>query len=75
MQNEHPVDRFARRIRGAVVFLAAICLPVFLVSYGWMLVLAYYAWPGWAFAIAVGSQILGWLGVSALFDSRQERRR
>lgn len=62
----------AVKLRPALIVLAALALPVFLLSYGGMLFLAFYAWPGWVFAIAVAAQIAGWLGISALFDSRNE---
>ena len=71
MQHSHPIDRLAVKLRPAIVWLAVLCLPVFLLSYGGMLFLAFYAWPGWVFAIAVAAQIVGWLGISALFDKRR----
>ena len=70
MHHSHPIDRLAVKLRPAMIVLAALAFPVFLISYGWMIVLAFYAWPGWAFAIAVASQVVGWLGISALLDKR-----
>lgn len=74
MQNEHPIDRFARRIRGAVVLLAMASLPIFLFSYGWMLKDALATWPLWASIPAIVAQIAVWLGIASLLDIRQERQ-
>lgn len=74
MQKKHPIDRFARRIRGAVVLLAIASLPVFLFSYGWMLKDALATWPLWASLPAIAAQIAVWLGIASLLDIRQERQ-
>lgn len=74
MQHTHPIDRLAVKLRSAIILLSALSLPVFLISYGWMIFLAFHAWSGWAFSISVVAQVLGWLGISALFDIRQERQ-
>jgi hypothetical protein len=73
MQNEHPIDRFARRIRGVVVILAVACLPVCLVSYGWMLKEALATWPLWASIPATVAQIVVWMGIASLIDAREDR--
>lgn len=54
--------------------LAVLSAPVFLISYGFMLKHALTTWPWWASAITIAAHITGWLGISALLDSRQERR-
>ncbi len=74
MQNEHPIDRFARSVRGPVVVLAAICLPVCLLSYGWMVKSAIETWPLWASIPAIVAQIVVFLGIASLLDTRQERK-
>lgn len=74
MEHTHPLDRLGVKLRGLLAFLAIPALPVFLFSYVKMLSLAYYAWPGWLFAIALAAHLVGWLGISALFDSLKERR-
>jgi len=74
MDYKHPVDRMAVKLRPVLAVLAVLAFPVFLFSYAKMIALAYYAWPGWLFAIALGSHLVGWLGLSALFDIQQERQ-
>lgn len=74
MRYSHPIDRLAVKLRPALAVLAVVAFPVFLFSYAQMLIAAYYTWSGWAFAIALGSHLVGWLGISALFDSLKERR-
>lgn len=74
MQHAHPVDRLAKKLRPALAVLAALAFPVFLFSYAQMIIAAYYSWAGWAFSIALGSHLLGWLGLSALLDSLRERQ-
>lgn len=74
MENEHPLDRFGRRIRGPVTFLAALCLPICLFSYGWMVKTALETWPLWASIPAVLSHFTVMLGLASLIDSRQERQ-
>lgn len=74
MEYSHPVDRFARRIRGVLFVLAALCLPVCLISYGWMLKEALTTWPLWASIPATVAQIVVWLGIASLLDIRQERQ-
>jgi hypothetical protein len=73
MQHKHPLDRLGVALRKPLAILAIPAFPIFLFSYGKMLADAYYAWPGWLWAIALVSQIVGWLGISALFDSLKER--
>ena len=74
MRYTHPIDRLVVMLRPAIAVLAVLALPVLLFSYGKMLAMAYYAWPGWAFALTIAAHLMGWLGISALFDSQQERR-
>jgi hypothetical protein len=70
----HPIDRLIVNLRPAIAVLAVLAFPVFLFSYAQMLIAAYQSWSGWAFAIALASHVVGWLGISALFDSLQERQ-
>jgi hypothetical protein len=74
MQSEHPIDRAARRIRGPITILAGLCLPVCLLSYGWMVKTALETWPLWASIPAVLSHIIAALGLASLLDIQQERR-
>ena len=74
MEYSHPIDRFARRMRGVFIILAALCLPVCLISYGWMLKDALATWPLWASVPATVAQIVVWLGIASLLDIRQERQ-
>jgi hypothetical protein len=73
MHDAHPIDRFARRIRGVVIILAALSLPIGLFSYGWMLKDALAAWPLWASIPAIVAQVVVWMGVASLIDARQDR--
>jgi hypothetical protein len=74
MDQTHPLDRLALRIRPAIIVTAALCAPAFLISYAFLWRDAWYAWPGWIFAIALIAHVVGWLGISALFDTRQSRQ-
>lgn len=74
MRYTHPFDRFAYWIRPAVPLAAVVAAPIFLVSYGLMMVLAYEAWPGWVTAIVFIAHLVTLFSVASLFDSQQERR-
>ena len=71
---EHPLDRFVRRFRAVFIVGAALCLPIFLVSYGKMIVMAFEAWPAWAFWPSIFAQALIFVGASCLRDSQIERQ-
>lgn len=73
MPYTHPLDRLVVKLRPALIVLAALCFPAFLITYGLMLKAAFQSWPSWGVAVMVVSHLLGWLGLSALLDSRQER--
>ncbi len=74
MEYTHPIDRLVYRLRWPIVWVAAISAPVFLFSYGKMMILAYDAWSGWAFGLAFTAHLVTLLSVASLFDSQQERR-
>lgn len=50
------------------------CLPIMLLSYGWMLKELMFSAPGWISAVVIISHLIGWLGISALIDMKSERR-
>lgn len=69
----NPIDRLGYRFRGVIVVFLVLSLPVFLISYGWMIKQLFYAAPGWITAIIFACHASVWIGISSLFDSRQER--
>lgn len=73
MQYTHPIDRLMYRLRGPIIVIAALSMPVMLFSYGKMILLALEAWPGWMFACAFAAHIMGWIGIGCLVDSLKER--
>ena len=74
MPYTHPLDRMAVKFRPALIAVAALCFPVFLFSYALMIKAAFEAWPWWGTTLMAGSHLMGWLGLSALFDNRQEQK-
>ena len=74
MQENNPFDRLARRLRGFFIIAMFAAVPVVLISYFWMIAVAYHAAPGWIFAIIVIAHLLSWLGLSSLLDIRQEQK-
>ena len=62
-----------RPLRGLLIVLAVLSGPVFLFSYGKMIVEMYHAVDGWLFAIVIFSHIIFWLGIASLIDSRSEQ--
>lgn len=75
MPYAHPIDRLVVKLRPALIVSAALFLPVFLFTYALMLKTALTTWPWWGVALTVGSHLTGWLGLSALIDSRQQQTR
>lgn len=73
MPYSHPLDRLAAKLRPLIFVMLALSVPVMLTTYGLMLKHAFLTWPWWGIALTVVSHLSGWLGISALFDSRQER--
>lgn len=71
----NPIDRAVFRLRGTIVALLVVAGPIFLFSYGWMLVELYYAAPGWVTATVALSHFCVWLGIGTLFDKSQEQDR
>lgn len=67
-------DRLARRLRPVFFALAIPALPVFVISYYYMIRLAYEALPGLAFAGLTAAHVIVWLAASMLHDFQQERR-
>lgn len=67
-------DRLARRLRPVFFALAIPALPVFLVSYYFMLRLAFEALPLWAFLGLGAGHAIVWIAASMLHDFQQERR-
>lgn len=74
MQYTHPLDRLIYRLRGPILLVAALSMPIMLFSYGKMALLALDAWPGWAFGCALAAHIIGWIGLGCLVDSLTEKR-
>lgn len=74
MQYTHPIDRLMYRLRGPIIVLAALSMPVMLFSYGKMALLALDAWPGWVFGCAFAAHIIAWVGIGCLVDSLTEKR-
>lgn len=74
MRYTHPLDRLFVRLRWLIVALAIVSAPIFLFSYGKMMVLAYQSWPGWASAATFIAHAVMLVAISSLFDSQQERR-
>lgn len=70
----HPADRIMQAARPLILILAIPALPVMLFSYGWMLKELVTAAPIWVSAAVVISHLIGWLGIAALFDKREEQR-
>ena len=54
--------------------LAALSFPVFLISYGQMLIAGYERWPVWISVCVTVAHVFTALGASALHDQQQERR-
>lgn len=75
MDNEKPIDAFVRRLRGPIIAVAAVSVPISTLSYGWMVVdfVAKQEW--WLSLIVVTAHFFGILGISCLFDNRQEQLR
>lgn len=73
MRYTHPLDRLAVAIRPVAIIVAALSFPVFLISYGLLLKHAWQTWPWWGTAATLVSHFTVVLGISSLFDSRQER--
>ena len=74
MHHSHPIDRLVVKFRAALIVLAALCLPAFLVTYGLMVRSALTAWPWWGSAIMVVSHFTALLGLSSLIDIRQSQK-
>lgn len=70
---EQPIDRLMRRGRGFILVLTALCFPIFLISYGFMVHAMLTTWGWWAVPASV-AHCIGWLGIASLFDIQQERR-
>ncbi len=70
---EHPVDRLGAALRPVIIVLAVASLPVFLLTYGFLIKHALTTWPWWGSAALIVSHLIGWLGIGSLFDARQER--
>ena len=75
MQFENPIDRALRPLRGLFIALAVLSGPVFLFSYGKMIVAMYHAADGWLFAIVAFSHVIFWLGIASLIDNQSEQGR
>ena len=75
MDNEKPIDAFMRRLRGPIIAVAAISVPVSTLSYGWMVVDFAARQDWWLSVIVLTAHFFAVLGISCLFDNRQERLR
>lgn len=71
---EHPIDRFGRAIRPAMIGLAVLAFPVFMFTYGWglKLILAEVGFAWWVPIMAAHALVI--FGVAGLADIRSERR-
>ena len=67
-------DRLSLALRPFLIFGAALSLPVFLISYGYMLRLLFDAVPNWMFLVIAVSNAIVFLGAAQLHDLQQERR-
>lgn len=74
MQKNNPFDRLARRLRGFFILSLFLAVPVVLISYIWMIGVAYHSSPGWIFAIIAISHLLIWLALASILDMRQEQK-
>lgn len=73
MEKEHPLDKFGRAVRTPLMIGAALCLPVMLFSYGWMIKALILAAPVLVSVAVIIAHFVVWLGISSLIDMRQER--
>lgn len=74
MQKEHPVDRLMRALRGPIIVGMYLCLPVFLLSYGWMARDFVAAVPAWVAVPVVIAHLVTVIGVASLIDRQKERQ-
>lgn len=63
-----------RKARPVIIVGAALCLPVFLFTYGLMFAGAAKSWPWWGTMLAVVSHATVVIGASALRDRQAEHR-
>jgi hypothetical protein len=71
---DHIADRIAYKARPVLIIVAALCLPAFLLTYGFMVVDALKTWPWWSSATMAVSHIVLIIGLAGLHDFQQERR-
>lgn len=69
----HIADKIALALRPLILAVAVLALPVFFLSYGYMLKLAFDAWPMWAFICACIAHAVIWLSAAMLRDRQLER--
>ena len=67
-------DTLARRLRPLFFILAVPALPVFLLSYFYMIRLAYESLPLWAFLGLGAAHTIVWIAASMLHDFQKERQ-
>lgn len=75
MQQEHPIDRLMRRLRGPIIAGIVLSGPVMLLSYGWMIKDMLLRAPVWVSVVVIIAHLVTWLGIGSLFDIQQERRK
>lgn len=71
MNKIHPVDRLMLKLRVPIIIGAALCFPVFMLSYGYALRWLITTAPIWISAPSVISHLVVFLGVASLIDIRE----
>lgn len=71
---ENNLDIAVRAARPLIFIGAALCLPIFLVTYANLILIALKEWPVWASALTVISHIVLIIGLGCLHDAQQEAR-
>lgn len=74
MEYTHPVDRLVYRLRPVIILGAYASLPVFLISYGFMMHWLLTTAPIWASVLTVAAHLTCLLGIGSLIDMRSERQ-
>ena len=70
----NPFDRLARWLRKPIIFALYAALPISILAFAGMWVLALESWPRYYVAAAFVSQFIVVLGIASLLDTRKETR-
>ena len=71
---ENVWDRAARALRPVFFVACIVTIPVFMVSYLYMLRLFFDAQPTWLFALVGVSHLVSWIAFAMLHDFRREKQ-